>query len=203
MTGYRERKKQRTFNEIVAVAAEMFREAGYEATTIETVAAEAGVSPGTVYNYFGTKNAILMAVVTADTEKALADSGSSADPSAGTAVDAVMPHIETYVNAMAAWGRDVLRALLVVSLDPAQSSMLDELVTLDERIIGQFGEVLADLQVRGLVKADVDVAAASLIVYSTVAVGIMMYIAYPEQTPEDMMALIRGQLSLAFDGIGA
>lgn len=57
------RRKQARPQEIVAAAAELFVRQGYAATRVEDVARAAGVTAGTVYVYFGTKEALLRAVV--------------------------------------------------------------------------------------------------------------------------------------------
>jgi AcrR family transcriptional regulator len=53
--GLRERKKQRTREEIVRVALELFAAQGYAATTIAQIADAAEVSPRTVSSYFPSK----------------------------------------------------------------------------------------------------------------------------------------------------
>lgn len=59
--GLRERKKQQTFQQLRHVAFELFEQQGFEATTIEEIAARANVSPRTVYRYFGTKHDLVIA----------------------------------------------------------------------------------------------------------------------------------------------
>lgn len=53
--GLRERKKARTRALIQELALRLFRERGYEATTVEQIAEAAEVSATTVYRYFPTK----------------------------------------------------------------------------------------------------------------------------------------------------
>lgn len=60
--GLRERKRLERNREILEAAATIFSERGFADARMEEVAALADVSPGTVYNYFPTKDALLLAV---------------------------------------------------------------------------------------------------------------------------------------------
>ena len=58
----RERKKQETRQRLIEVALRLFRERGYDATTIGEITEGADVAKGTFFNYFETKEAILPAL---------------------------------------------------------------------------------------------------------------------------------------------
>jgi AcrR family transcriptional regulator len=59
----RDRKKARQQEALIAAAVDLFRDVGFEKTRIEDIAAAAEVSVATVYNYFTTKQQILLAIV--------------------------------------------------------------------------------------------------------------------------------------------
>jgi AcrR family transcriptional regulator len=59
LAGLRERKKQKTRDAIQREAMRLFQEHGYEATTIEQIAAAVDISPSTFFNYFPTKEDVV------------------------------------------------------------------------------------------------------------------------------------------------
>lgn len=68
--GLRDRKKARRRDEIIATARELFIVQGIDATTMADIAAAAEVSAPTVFNYFGSKDGILIAMISEGTREA-------------------------------------------------------------------------------------------------------------------------------------
>jgi len=60
-TGLRERWRQNAMRTIQERALDLFDERGFDAVTIEEIAAAAEVSPSSVYRYFGTKEGLVVA----------------------------------------------------------------------------------------------------------------------------------------------
>ncbi|MFD1773685.1 TetR family transcriptional regulator [Paenibacillus rhizophilus] len=58
--GLRERKKIKTKASIQQNALRLFREQGYQATTVEQIAEAAEISPSTFFRYFATKEAVVL-----------------------------------------------------------------------------------------------------------------------------------------------
>src|SRR5690348_2623809 len=59
----REERARHRRQRVADAASRLFLERGYMATTIEAIAAEAAVAPATVYQAFGTKQAILARIL--------------------------------------------------------------------------------------------------------------------------------------------
>ena len=57
--GRRERKRQQTVDHLTQTAWRLFEALGYDAVTMEQIAAQADVSKGTLYNHFPVKEALL------------------------------------------------------------------------------------------------------------------------------------------------
>ncbi|MDA0633062.1 helix-turn-helix domain containing protein [Nonomuraea sp. MCN248] len=60
MAGLRERKKEETRRRIAGVALELFARRGYDAVTVGEIAEAAGVAKVTLFNYFPTKDCLVL-----------------------------------------------------------------------------------------------------------------------------------------------
>ena len=67
----RSKRSSGTREQIVQAAASLLAHKGYEATSLDDVAAEAGITKGTVYYHFDSKEALYWAVVAPNVEKTI------------------------------------------------------------------------------------------------------------------------------------
>jgi AcrR family transcriptional regulator len=70
--GLRDRQKQERERRILKAAKRLFARKGYAGVAMEEVAARAGLAVGTLYNYFPSKLALLLAILRRETESLLA-----------------------------------------------------------------------------------------------------------------------------------
>lgn len=97
--GLRERKKRQTRQQLTDTATEMFLERGFDNVRVTEIAQACGVSEKTVYNYFPTKESLIMD----QPDSALAALRTGlADPTA-TPIDAVLHILAAELGALIAW----------------------------------------------------------------------------------------------------
>ena len=65
--GLRSRQKAKRRDEIIAAAQTLFERQGIDATTMADIASAAGISAPTVFNYFGSKDGVLIALISEGT----------------------------------------------------------------------------------------------------------------------------------------
>ena len=82
-----ERRKDARPSELTAAALELFVEKGFAATRLEDVAARAGVSKGTLYLYFDSKEELFKAVIQSAVLPVLAEGEQIFESFSGTASD--------------------------------------------------------------------------------------------------------------------
>lgn len=70
--GLRSRKKAKRRDEIIAAAKDLFATNGIDTTTMAEIAERAGISVPTVFNYFGSKDGVLIALICEGTAEARA-----------------------------------------------------------------------------------------------------------------------------------
>lgn len=84
---HRRRRKEARPQELLAAALELFVEKGFAATRIEEVAQRAGVSKGTLYLYYPSKEELLKAVISHTLSERIAEGAAQAALHAGSASD--------------------------------------------------------------------------------------------------------------------
>lgn len=70
MNGY-ERRKNKKMEQVFDAAFQLFSRHGYQKVSVNEIAQQAGVSPATIYNYFGTKDQLYLEMIMYWTDKQL------------------------------------------------------------------------------------------------------------------------------------
>ena len=188
--GLRERKKAKTRAAIQRHALRLFREQGYEATTVEQIAAEAEVSPSTFFRYFPTKED----VVFYDPFDPVLIAALEAQPLELTPVEAIREALHTTFAAMSREDRAEQweRGRLILSIpDVRMHAFNDFLATaqlLSELVASRTGRRPNDLAVHTFVGSVIGALMAA-------------FLAGMNDPNADVVALIDESLCLLEDGL--
>ena len=202
MPGLRERKKQELRHRIVQSAAHLFADNGLDATTMEDIADAADVSVATVYNYFGSKSALLLAGVGEETDELIRLGQKVLDRPGSNPVKAVQRLLGVYADHFSEWEPGFLREVLGASFQRTGGEALTtELAAMDQRLIEQMVTLLSDLGARGKLAAHVEVYEATMLLFSIFVLQLFMFLSIEGFTAKDVRKQVDRQVALAFSGL--
>ncbi|MER8484402.1 TetR/AcrR family transcriptional regulator [Mesorhizobium sp. M1322] len=203
MSGLRARQKADRHRRIIEAAAELFRDAGYEGAKIETIAAQAEVSVGTIYNYYQNKGDILGAIVSMEVNEVLnAGQGVVANPPAnvGDALDTLLGiYIEHSLHYLS---KEMWRQAMAISTQLPDSAFGQAYTALDRALTEQIRALIARLQAIGLVRRDIDGQALGELVFNNMNMMFIEFVKRDKARIAELRAAIRRQNRILVAAIG-
>jgi AcrR family transcriptional regulator len=164
--GLRERQKRQRGDRILASAARLIGERGYDGVTIEDIAADAEVSPATVHNYYETKGRLLLAVVQRGDESIFEFASHLADDPSLDAVETVCRLMErTSERSLEFLSHTAWRHAIAISItreDPVYGTGFSDA---HRRFIKAYDRVLQVIRDRGALRPDTDTGVLASILY--------------------------------------
>ena len=198
--GRRERQKLDREHRILAAARRLFDRRGYLNTSMEDVARRAGLAVGTLYNYFSSKDQLLIALSRIDTEHLLSiGERILADPPQDP-VEAISALTEVMVNGITAGERRLWRELFVASI-AAPDTLGARLFALDMRLIAQLTQMLDLLKARRSIDARVDTSRAAGLFYGICLTWTIAFATRDDLTIENLRAEIAESVRITIHGI--
>ena len=188
--GLRERKKAKTLAAIQAAALKLFRKQGYDATTIEQIAAAAEVSPSTFFRYFPTKEDVVLL----DLTDPLVIEAFRAQPPELSAIQALRNAVRSVFDQLPDDEFEVIlqREELILANPELQARMLGEIAGMVRLV----ADVAAERTGRRADEFELRVAAGALM---GVAFGLML--TELDASPRDLIALFDAGLEQLETGI--
>ena len=163
MSGLRERQKAERRQAISKAAIELFERQGFQNTTIEQIASQAGVSPPTVFKYFGNKQEIILEILHHADQRAIIDTRSRIheidDP-----VEALC-HLERLLTgyALEVMHPSLWRELLPLILFGGSNELPEGYRAMNDALRAEISELLRELQQAGKLRPQLDVELAAFL----------------------------------------
>jgi AcrR family transcriptional regulator len=184
-----ERRKERTRCDIVRAAGELFRERGWDATTIEDIAAAAEIGTRTFYRYFATKEDVIIDQAVSGLER-MADNLAH-QPESMAVRDALKLAVHDTVVAMVEPSPPAVR--LTRSEGALRARLLDRLMQAQEVLIPGVADRLGEAQ--GSLRTQLTVAGLSM----AVQVAITEWAHDPDARP--LIDIVDDAVDMILDGL--
>ncbi len=167
-TGLRERKKAKTHAAIQAAALDLFERQGYQATTVDQIAAIAEVSQSTFFRYFPTKEDVVLH----DRYDPVLLADFLAQPPELTPIAALRRTLRSVLGGLPAdeLAQERHRSMLIISVPELRARALDQLAAtlapFTEAVAARTGRSVDDSAVRALTGAVLGVVMSAMLAAS-------------------------------------
>lgn len=201
MSGLRELQKEQRRRVITQVAMDLFTRQGYQQTTIEQIARTANVSAPTVFNYFGTKQEIILEALKSADQRALRQIkqqvAGMTDP---VEVLCTMEKIITEF-VMGALPASLWVELLPIIITGTGEGFPEGYKVLNDALVKELWLVFEQLRATGMMRADADVEMAVSLIndYSHLLLLRLCQGGEPDWHAHSL--LIRRLMSMIFNGL--
>ena len=204
MTGLREKQKADRDHRILKAATRLFRDDGYDRTKIETIAAEAQVSIGTVYNYYQNKGDLLVAIVSMEVNEVLRAGAQLIDRPPDDVSEAVNGLISIYLDhSLVYLNKEMWRHAMAISISQPDSPFGGRYSELDDRLAEQVCALIERLQRRGRVKLGIDATAVGETIFNNTNMMFTIFVKNEGMSLPTLRASIARQLDPLIDAICA
>ena len=193
--GLRQRQKASRRARILDVARGKFQEIGYAEVKIEDIAADSDVSPATVYNYFGTKAGILLALVGESDTILIRQLDEQSESWRGELAPAVLEFGRILrKHAMAYLQKPTWREVVAASVHDGSGDFGRTYTALDDVLVGKMEGLISSLQKQGTVSQEVDPTALADCLFSLQNIRFFQFIADDNISLDDAEAKFRKDL---------
>jgi AcrR family transcriptional regulator len=198
--GLRSRQKQERERRIVKAAERLFAKKGFAEVAMEDIAGRAGLAVGTIYNYFPSKSALLLAIIRRETQSLLARGREILDDRQLDAVAAVSAFTEIFLDDFTRDDRCLWRELFGAAIaDP--STVGRRLFEADTQLVMQLGSLLERWRSDGILASDIEPMPAATVLYGVCFTWLTAYLMNDAISAEMARNEIRRGASIVMRGL--
>lgn len=200
MSDRRNRKKEQTRHAILEASRVLLVKNGLAATTMGAVAEAADIATGTLYNYFPSKDALLVGLWSTAAEALLGQAEfriADAGPNAAAQCAALLG---LYTEAAAIFERPLSREVFAATLS-VPPEQISDYTSIDAQLLTFLGMHLGQWQQEGAVAAGAALEDATMLLYGIAMNQLMTYLYVDEISLDDVKQSTRRLVDLAFAGL--
>ena len=202
MTTVMKKKRARTKEMILNAALELISVNGFEETSMESIAARAEVATGTLYNYYGSKSVLLIALYARMTDQLREGlpKRSTGPFTCESAINDLIAAIHYVSQTVAIFPKPITRQIyaFMFVLDPADMA---DLTAMDREVMSLIMPILEDMKRADFLAKEVDVQSAAMLIYGSSLMQHQAFIIMPEMTHPQLLEAIEKQIRMQFGGL--
>jgi AcrR family transcriptional regulator len=199
-SGLRQRQKVERERRIVRAGKRLFARRGYAEVAMEDVAERAALAVGTIYNYFPSKSALLLAIVRSETESLVARGRKILDDPPADLVAAVSAFTEIFLDDFTRDDRRLWRELLGAAIaEPATVGA--RLFESDTQLVSQLASLLDRYKTAGVIASDIESLPAATVLYGVCFTWLNAYLMNDEINAETVRSEIRRGTAIVLRGL--
>jgi len=178
----------------------LFAKKGYVEVAMEDVAARAGLAVGTIYNYFPSKSALLLAIVRRETESLLASGRKILEDPPRDPVAGVAAFTEIFLDDFTRDDRRLWRELFGAAIaEPATVGR--RLFEGDTQLVTQLAALLERYRCDGILASDIEPMPAATVLYGVCFTWMTAYLMNDAISAEMVRNEIRRGTAIAIRGL--
>ena len=193
--GLQEKKKLKRKKRMLASATKLFQDRGYADTTINDIAHKADVGVGTIYNYFSSKNEILLNIV-ADIfiEKKPDEIVYEDNP-----VKSIFSYLNSYLDELSIFDKEIWRDWFAALFQ--ERNLFERAFELDMKVVGELAGICEKMQAKNMITQEVPALDIAKLLYSPFISLMMSYIMLVEMDMDSAKREFESQVELIFRGL--
>lgn len=203
MPSLRARQKEDRRKRIVTSAKKLFRQQGFEKTTIEGIAEAAGVSGVTVHNYYGTKAGVLLALVIESDKLLIENLESTLPETPASLTDLVLQFAgDVMDHAIANLDKVIWRQVIAAVTTGGVTQLTRSYFNLDQQLAFVLVRRIERLQRAGKLSPDIDAGHLGKALFHLQNARFIQFISSDELSRDEIEQRLRNDLAALF-AVGA
>ena len=201
MTGLREKKKSARKDRIFSAAVDLFNKQGFSNTSMQDIAEKASLAVGTLYNYFPSKNDLLLDIMQEEMEITITgdDALFNVNLQNHDAKDIIKSLLRKIFNVPLLINKESMKEIFIAIFSTDEH--MKKGMILDIELMKAFQKLLERFQKNNMINPELNSNNATKIFYSILLVQMMMYLFDPEFDNEKLFDNTDDIIDLIFQGM--
>lgn len=195
-----EKKKEDRRFRIQSASIELFSTIGFEATTIAKIAEKANLGVGTFYNYYKSKDEVLLSIISDKTGQFTENFNRAIENRTNDILYSVNLLIDVYYNSFSIYNKLIWRKF-ISNIFQKQHSTIKAIMEIDSLFINKLEELFHCLKDNNIINRAIYELTAAKTIYNIMVFQLLMYTLDADMTIENSRKALDDQLKIVISGL--